>query len=81
MRARTETPAWCTLSGRRQPGNRPDVLRREFDAIGHALAPAGVIAASAGAGLEQAAGDVGIMDAAGILVLKLDEAAPAAPVA
>ena len=42
---------------------------------------AGVIAAAAGPGVEQFAGDIGEVDAAGVFVLELDEAAASAPVA
>ncbi len=68
-------------AGRRQPGQRAHVMRRQRHAIGHDGGAVRVVLAAAGAGIEQAATDIRGEDRAGILVLQLDEAAAAAPVA
>lgn len=59
-------------AGRRQPGKRAHVGRRQPDAIGHARKPVGVIRAAAALRVEQPAADAGPVDFAGILVLQLE---------
>src|SRR4029079_19545745 len=68
-------------AGRRQPGNLPDIARRELDAVRDLLTPARIIAAAAGLRVEQPAADVGEHGVAGVDVLELVEAAAPAAVA
>jgi len=68
-------------AGPRQPGKRPRQVRRELQAIPDPTAPSRIIAASAGFGVEEPAGDVGKMDGPGVLILELDQAAAPAAVA
>ena len=79
-----EIPAFCQEAvgaGRRKPGERPDRLRREADAVRHLRLPVLVVAAAAAGPVEQRAADIGVGDLARILVLELDEAAAGAAVA
>ena len=65
----------------RQPVDRGHLLRRQADAVGHGAAAVGIIAATAGAEVEQTAGDVGETERAGVVVAQLVQAAAAAAVA
>src|SRR5215475_3005405 len=75
LRQQTICTSW------RQPGDLADIVRREAYAIGDFGAAVLVIAAAAGLGVEETAADIGVIDAAGVLVLQLVEAAAPAPVA
>ena len=68
-------------AGGRQPVDLPHFRRRQADAVGHAAAAVGVVAAPAGVQVEQAAGDVGEGQRAGVVVPQLVQAAAAAAVA
>src|SRR5690606_2771078 len=65
----------------RQRGDGAYVLRRQAQAVGHALGAAKIVGAPAQLGIEQPASDAGEVDIAGILVLELGQAALAAAVA
>ena len=66
---------------RRQPAERPDLGRGQFDAIMHPAAAVRIIGAAAGAWVKELAADVGEVNFAALLVFKLDKAAAAASVA
>jgi hypothetical protein len=68
-------------ASRRQPVERALGVGVQRDAIRHELVAACVTAAAATVAIEELAGDVGIRDFAGLLVLKLLETAPSTAVA
>lgn len=68
-------------AGRRQPGDRAHVLRRQPHAVVHRLQPVRIVGTAAGAGIEEAAADGREVDVARVLVLELGQAALAAAVA
>ena len=67
-------------TSRRQPGNGAYVLWRQADTVVDLGQATGVIQTSAGGAIEQAAGDAGPIDLAGVLVFEFREAAFAATV-
>jgi hypothetical protein len=68
-------------AGRRKPFDIADPRRRQLDAVRHFGFAAGIIRTAAGLFLEQTADDVGEVNLAGILILKLDQTTAAAAVA
>ena len=68
-------------AGRREPRHFADQLRGQPQAVGHERLAVAIIGAARGRMIEQAAGDVGLDDRAGVLVLYLVQAAAAAAVA
>src|SRR6185437_11672671 len=68
-------------AGGRQPVNRAHRRRGQVHAVGHPARAVGVVAAPAGFEVEQAAGDVGERQLAGVVVTQLVQAAPPAAVA
>src|SRR6202140_4171558 len=66
---------------RRQPVQGADVFRRQPDAVRNQLKPIRIVLAGAQSGIQELAGNVGEIDLAGVLVLKLFEAAPRTAVA
>lgn len=64
-----------------QPGKPTQLMRREFDAIGDAAVPIGVIGAAAGPKIKKLAGEPRDGDVATVFIFELDEAALGAAVA
>jgi hypothetical protein len=58
-----------------------DKARGQPQAIGHHRAAVAIVGTARGLDVEQAAGDIGVIDLAGVLVLQLVEAALATAVA
>src|SRR5690349_4007327 len=65
----------------RQPGNVPHIVARQSHAVWHETAAMLIVGALRALPVEQAAGDIGGIDAAGVGVLDLVQAAFAATVA
>jgi len=65
----------------RQPAIFRRARRRQPQAIAHAPHAVGIIGAAAGVAIEEPAGDVGVIDAARVLVLELHQTAAPATVA
>src|SRR5437660_42642 len=68
-------------AARRQPVEGVNIGWRQADAVRNLVGAVWIVLAGTGAGLEQAAGDMGEVDLAGILVLELLQAAARAAVA
>src|SRR5262245_63590563 len=68
-------------AGRGQPAEFADIVGREPHAIVDLRTAIGIVMAAASLLVEQPAADVGVVDAAGVLVLELVETAAAAAVA
>lgn len=68
-------------AGGRQPADLRHGVGRQTDAIVHGLLPVLIVLAPAAVPVEQRAGDIGPGDFAGIPILELVQAAPAAAVA
>src|SRR5690554_2993246 len=69
-------------AGRGKPGELRGAGRGQLHAVGHMLAPVGIVTAAAGLEVQQLAGDARVVDSVGvILVLELLQAAQTAAVA
>jgi len=68
-------------AGVRQPAIIGGALRRELEAIAHALHAVGIVGAAAGVAIEQPAGDVGVKDFSIVYVFELQQTATRAAVA